>query len=243
LPDTADHFIAVLQELSSDSEREKYKRYFKHGPDDPGVADDFIGVPMGKVFGLAKQSLAMSLAELEALLESDVHEARAGALSIMDKQARVKKSPEGDRKALHDLYLRRIDRVNSWDLVDLAAIHVVGGYLYTFEKPRKRLYTLARSKNIWERRTAIVATAYFLQQREVDDTFGIAELLVNDKEDLINKAVGGWIRQAGKTDEARLLAFLDQHAATMPRVELRYAIEKLSDDLKVHYRGLAQPSS
>ena len=102
-------------------------------------------------------------------------------------------------------------------------------------KPRDILYKLAGSKNTWERRTAIVSTYYFIRQGEVDDTFAIAEILVNDDHDLINKAVGGWVREAGKKDPKRLLSFLDKHAATMPRVALRYAIEHLDKKQRDHY--------
>jgi 3-methyladenine DNA glycosylase AlkD len=154
----------------------------------------------------------------------------------MDWQARSKKTPESRRKELYNLYIKRHDRINNWDLVDRSAPYVVGGYL--FDKPRDILYKLARSKNTWERRTAIVSTYYFIRQGEVDDTFRIAEILVNDDQDLINKAVGGWVREAGKRDPQRLLSFLDEHAATMPRVALRYAIEHLEKKQRDHYLSM-----
>ena len=129
-----------------------------------------------------------------------------------------------------------LDRINNWDLVDRAAPYVVGGYL--FDKPRDILYELARSSNIWERRTSIVSTYYFIRQGELDDTFRIAELLLNDDQDLIHKATGGWLREAGKKDRQRLLSFLDHYAATMPRTALRYAIEHLEKDQRDHYLGI-----
>jgi 3-methyladenine DNA glycosylase AlkD len=159
----------------------------------------------------------------------------------MDKQARRKKTPESRRKELFDLYLRRMDRINNWDLVDICAPFVIGGYL--FDKPRDVLYRLARSKNMWERRTAIVSTAYFIRQGEVDDTFKIAEMLLGDDQDLIHKATGGWVREAGKSAPERLLSFLDRYAATMPRTALRYAIEHLDKEQRSHYLGLKAPSS
>jgi 3-methyladenine DNA glycosylase AlkD len=175
----------------------------------------------------------MPLSEIEKLLESPIHEVRAGAVSIMDWQARSKKISAERRKELFDLYIKRHDRINNWDLVDRSAPHVVGGYL--FDKPRAILYKLARSKNMWERRTAIVSTFYFIRKGEVDDTFKIAEMLINDKEDLIHKAAGGWLREAGKKDPKRLLSFLDKYAATMPRTFLRYAIERLDKKQREHY--------
>ena len=171
--------------------------------------------------------------EIEKLLESPLHEVRAGALSIMDKQARRKRAPESRRKELFDLYLRRSDRIDNWDLVDVACPYVVGGYL--FDKPRDFLYELARSESLWERRTAIVATSYFIRQGDLDDTFGIAALLLDDEEDLIHKATGGWLREAGKKDRQRLLSFLDSYAATMPRTMLRYATEHLGREQRTRY--------
>jgi 3-methyladenine DNA glycosylase AlkD len=191
---------------------------------------------MGDVFALAKKYMDLPLSEIEKLLESEVHEARVGAVSIMDFQARNKKTTAPRRKELFDLYLRRHDRINNWDLVDRSAPYVVGGYLA--DKPRKVLYRLARSKDVWERRTAIVSTFYFIRQGEVDDAFKIAELLVKDDHDLIHKAAGGWLREAGKKDRSRLLAFLDQHAATMPRTMLRYAIEHLDKKRRDYYLKL-----
>ncbi len=191
---------------------------------------------MGQVFALAKEFIEMPPAEIEKLLENPIHEVRAGALSIMDKQARSRKTPPERRKELFDLYLRRTDRINNWDLVDVSAPYVVGGYL--FDKPRDVLYKLARSKNVWERRTAIVSTYFFIRQGDIDDTFKIAEMLLKDKHDLIHKATGGWLREAGKRDPKRLLSFLEKHAATMPRTALRYAIEHLDRKQREHYLGL-----
>lgn len=233
---TAERFVEELEAHRSTEQREKYQRYFKTGEGQYGAGDEFIGVRMGQVFALAKEFIDMPPEEIEKLLESPIHEVRAGALSIMDKQGRRKGTPDGRRKELFDLYLRRPDRINNWDLVDLGAPHVVGRYL--FDKPRDILYDLARSENMWERRTAIVATYYFIRQGEVTDTFAIAEVLLDDEEDLIHKAAGGWVREAGKKDRERLLAFLDTHAATMPRTMLRYAVEHLDEEQREHYRGM-----
>jgi 3-methyladenine DNA glycosylase AlkD len=230
---TADQFIERLEQLQAPEQRAGYQRAFQTGPGGYGEGDQVIGVRMGDVFALAKEHIDMPLAEIEKLLESPIHEARVGALSIMDKQARRRKTPSSRREELYELYLRRHDRIDNWDLVDLAAPHVVGGYL--FDKPRDVLYELARSGNIWERRTAMYATAYFIRQGQLDDTFAIAELLVDDEHDLIQKAVGGWLREAGKQDFPRLLAFLDRHAATMPRTTLRQAIEKFDPEQRSHY--------
>lgn len=233
---TAEAFTADLKRHQSDEEVAKIQRYFKSGEGDYGAGDLFLGVRMGQVFELAKAYIDMPVAEIERLLESPLHEVRAGGLSIMDKQARRRKTPESQRRALYDLYLRRIDCINNWDLIDLAAQFVIGGYL--FDKPRDILYTLAKSVNMWERRTAIYATGYFIRQGQSDDTFRIAEILLQDREDLIHKAVGGWLRAAGGVDLAQLRAFLDQHAAEMPRTMLRYATEHLDKTERAYYMEL-----
>lgn len=227
----AEQFIDRLNARASAKRAKDIQRYFKLSE-----GDVFVGVPMGQVFALAKEFIDLPLDEVERLLESEVHEARAGAVSIMDFQARRKKTPESRRKALFDLYLRRHDRINNWDLVDRSAQYVVGGYL--FDKPRKPLYKLARSKNMWERRTAIIATAYFMRQGDVADTFKIAEMLLHDDQDLIHKATGWMLRVAGDVDRPQLLGFLDAFAAIMPRTMLRYTIEKLDKKHREHYLGL-----
>jgi len=236
----AAQFVKQLETHRSADELKKIQRYFKTGEGQYGEGDEFMGVRMGQVFALAKEFVEMSPAEIEKLLESRVHEVRAGGLSIMDKQARRKKTPESRRKELFDLYLRRIDRINNWDLVDVSCPFVVGGYL--FDKPRDVLYELARSENLWERRTAIVSTYYFIRQGDVADTFKIAEMLLNDDQDLIHKATGGWLRAAGMKNPQALLNFLDKHAAVMPRTMLRYAIEHLDKDRRDHYLSLKKAS-
>ena len=233
---SAERFVERLEAHRSPEELEKLRRYFKTGEGEYGEGDEFMGVRMGQVFALAKEFIEMSPGEIEKLLESPLHEVRAGALSIMDKQARRKRTPESRRKELFDLYLRRTDRIDNWDLVDVACPYVVGGYL--FDKPRDVLYELARSESLWERRTAIVSTSYFIKQGDLDDTFEIAALLLDDEEDLIHKATGGWLREAGKMDRQRLLRFLDRHAATMPRTMLRYATEHLDKEQRTHYLNM-----
>jgi 3-methyladenine DNA glycosylase AlkD len=230
---TAKEFIEKLKALQSDQELEKLQRYFKSGKGEYGEGDVFIGIRMGSLFALSKTFLDMKSSEIAKLLDNKIHEVRAGAVSIMNQKARSKKISDEERKELYNLYLNKHDRINNWDLIDLGAGFVVGGYL--FDKSRKVLYKLAKSKDMWERRTAIVSTSYFIRKGETDDTFEIAELLVGDKEDLIHKAAGGWIREAGKRHPERLIQFLDALAATMPRTMLRYAIEKLNQKQKRYY--------
>jgi 3-methyladenine DNA glycosylase AlkD len=232
---TAEDFLRELQAFASPARLKGYETAFpvrRRQPDDV-----FIGVRMGDVFKLAKTYIAMPLDEIEKLMESQIHEGRVGAVSIMDFQARDKKTPASRRKELFDLYIRRHDRISSWDLVDRSAFYVVGSYLA--DKPRDILYKLARSSSAAERRTAIVSTGQFaMKLGQTDDTFRIAEMLLDDEDDLIHKATGWMLRVAGDIDRDRLLEFLDQHAPGMPAVMLSYATEKLDRAQKDHYRGL-----
>jgi len=192
----------------------------------PGAApDDYRGVGMGRIFALARECQDMSPLEIERLLESPVHAVRVGAVSIMDVQARDRRRSSDHKRELFELYLRRHDRIDTWDLVDRSAIWVVGEYLV--DKPRDVLDRLAASARPMERRTAILATFAFIRRGALDDAYRIAETLIDDREDTVHKAVGWMLREAGKRDVARQAAFLERHAATMPRVMLRYAIEKL----------------
>jgi DNA alkylation repair enzyme len=190
-------------------------------------------IPMGQLFELARDFVGASPEEIEVLLDMPDHPPRVVAVSIMDFQARRKATPDGRRRELYDLYLRRHDRIDTWDLVDRAAPHVIGGYLW--DKARDPLYRLAASPHWYERRTSIVSTWFFIRRDDLDDTFRIAQILANDPEDLVQKAVGGWIREAGKRDEPRLRDYLDRNAATMPRTALRYAIEHLPTDTRDYY--------
>lgn len=230
---TAKRFIAKLYTYRSAAELKKYERYFKFNDEKPLKDDEFIGVRMGQVFELAKEFIDMEPAEIEQLMESEVHEVRAGGMSIMGKQASHKKTSAERLKELYELYINRHDRINSWDLVDLAAHYVVGRYLK--DKPRDVLYKLARSKNPIERRSAIVSTAHFIKHKEVDDAFKIAEILVYDKEDTVQRATGWMLRYADGVDRPRLLAFLDKYAATMPRTTLRACIEHFNPKQRERY--------
>jgi 3-methyladenine DNA glycosylase AlkD len=222
MPD-ATTLVADLESMASAEEREKYTRYFAPDPGAP-----FMGVRMGAVFDLAKTVLDLPGAELEALLEQPTHEVRALACSIMGKSAAHRKTSEARRAELYELYLRRHDRIDQWDLVDLAARDVIGGYL--LERDRSPLTRLAASGFWPERRTALVATFAFLKRGELDDAYALSELLADDPEPFVQKALGWVLRAAGDIDRTRLTDFVESHAATMPRTALRAAIEHYSKD-------------
>jgi 3-methyladenine DNA glycosylase AlkD len=215
----ADAFIARLEGEASEAERLKYRRYF------PERHDEFIGVRMGAVFAAAREFAGMALDQIERLLEHDAHEVRAGAVRIMAEQVRARATTDDRLQALAALYLRRHDRIDDWDLVDLGAWEVLGRSLV--ERPRDVLDDLAASDDPWRRRSAITATFAFIRRGDLDDTYRIAGRLLDDEHELVRKAVGWALRNAGDHDPERLNAFLNANAASMPRSTLRNAIEKL----------------
>ena len=232
----AKDYIKKLKSLSNEADRVAMSRFFKTGKGEYGEGDLFIGVRSSVVYSTAKDYLEMEPSEIETMLKNPVHEIRAAGLSIMSRICRKKKTPPEKRKQLYELYLRNHKGINNWDLVDVSCIYVVGGYL--FDKKRDVLYSLAKSQNLWERRTAMVSTAYFIKNGELDDAFKIAEILLGDKHDLIHKATGWMLRMAGDKDKKRLMQFLDKFAATMPRTALRYALEHFSAKERKHYMEL-----
>ena len=194
-------------------------RFFKTGSNENDV---FLGLRAATLHEMSKEHRTMPLDEIRKLLQSEIHEARSLALLILVRTAA--KSPDPLRKQLYDFYQANIQHVNNWDLVDVSAPTLVGGFLV--DKSRKPLMTLAKSKVLWERRIAIVATQYFIRQNDFADTLKIAKLLLMDDEDLIHKAVGWMLREVGKRDQPALEDFLAEHYANMPRTMLRYAIER-----------------
>jgi 3-methyladenine DNA glycosylase AlkD len=200
------------------------QRFFKTGPGEYGEGDRFLGIRVPEIRRVARESRGMPLDQIETLLHDPWHEVRLLAVVLLG-DAYKRASPDG-RNAIFRTYLANAKRINNWDLVDLSAPNVVGAHLLT--RSRARLDRLARSKNLWERRIAIVSTAAFIREGQLDDTLRIARALMNDSHDLIHKAVGWMLREVGKRDRPTLEAFLDGHAHEMPRTMLRYAIEKFS---------------
>jgi len=205
--------------------------FFKTYEGGYGEGDQFLGLKVPVIRAVCRSFRNLPLAEIEQLLESPIHEDRMAALIILSGQA-LKADP-AIKKQLYEFYLRHTSRVNNWDLVDLSCRDVVGAYL--LDKPRNVLYELAKSDNLWERRIAIVSTWEFIRRKQLDDTLTIAEILLHDKHDLIQKAVGWMLREVGKRERARLVIFLDTHAHAMPRTMLRYAIERFPPDQRQHY--------
>jgi len=206
------------------------------------IVHQYSGViPKREIFFLAKDFQFMPVAEVVKLLRDENYDHRLGAVSILDWKARNEKTSVGERRDTYLAYIENHKYIDDWGLVDRAAPHVVGGYL--FDKDRKPLYDLAKSPNPMERRTAIVSTYYFIRKNELEDTFKIAEILANDSDEFVQKAVGSWTREAGKRDENKLKGFLDEYAPTLPRVTLRYAIEKFNPETRKHYLGMGKKNT
>ncbi len=208
--------------------------FFRTGPGEYGEGDRFLGINVPQIRQLVREFATLSLDDVERLLESTWHEARLLGLLLMAN--RYAKSDAAAQEGIYRLYLRRTDRINNWDLVDTSAPQVVGAHLW--KRSRAPLRRLARSRSLWERRIAMVATQYFITRHDFDDAIAIAETLLSDGEDLIHKATGWMLREVGKRDEAALLRFLDRHAHHMPRTALRYSIERLSPGRKKHYMSI-----
>lgn len=226
-PCTAAAFRKQLLQFKSAAALQKHHRYFDFDETDPNAQLRFAGVRMGQVFEVAKAYRSMPVAELAKLLDDPIYEFRAGACSIMGKQAEAKNSTEKELQQLVQLYLRKHDGINHWGLVDLAAHKVIGRYLYEYAKPRDLLYELAASKNPMKRRSAIVATLYLIPRNDLQDAVKLATLLLHDQAETVNRAVGWALRELGKANLNVLLQLLDKHATRMPRITLRYALEKL----------------
>jgi len=208
--------------------------FFKTGQGQYGQGDVFWGIKVPQQRKIARKYQDLPLVEVEELLESGIHEHRLIALLILIFKYRG--ADLRGKKEIYTLYLRNTRHINNWDLVDLSAPAIVGHYL--LDKKRDVLYRLAHSSELWEKRIAILATFEFIKNGETQDTFAIAEILLKDSHDLIHKAVGWMLREAGKrVNQEDEEVFLRKHCKVMPRTMLRYAIERFSDEKKKFYRG------
>jgi 3-methyladenine DNA glycosylase AlkD len=222
---------ARLKKLGSKEKAEVFRSFFKTGPGEYGEGDIFIGVTVPELRQVAASYQAITLREVTQLLRSTIHEERLLALLIL-----VRAYARGDghtKKRIYELYLGNTRHVNNWDLVDASAEHIVGAFL--LGKSKKPLSALARSSDLWERRTAIMATFHFIKRGKFAETLKIARILFADKEDLIHKAVGWMLREVGKRHLQSEERFLKEHYKKMPRTMLRYAIERLPESKRQRY--------
>ncbi|HYK01607.1 MAG TPA: DNA alkylation repair protein [Thermoanaerobaculia bacterium] len=219
-----------LRDAANPADAEGALRFFKTAPGEYGHGDKFLGVRAPALRKLVRECDDLSLDDLSTLLDSEWHEERSLALLSMSRHY-AKRAEERD--ALFALYFAKMRRINNWDLVDVSAEHVVGAHLR--ERSRAPLTKLAKSKVLWERRIAILATFHYIRRGEFEETLRIAKLLLHDPHDLIHKAVGWMLREVGQRDQEAEEAFVREHAHQMPRTMLRYAIEKFPEPLRQLY--------
>ena len=213
-----------LQALSDAEKREIFPKFFKAGKGEYGEGDRFLGVTVPNIRAIAKLHKDISIEEIRELIQSEWHEVRLCALIIMVEKS--KKKDEALRKELFNLYLSQTKRINNWDLVDLSCRFIIGEYL--LDKSRDILYQLAQSPLLWDNRIAIVSTYAFIRKGQLEDTYALSDLMMQHPHDLMHKAIGWMLREAGKRDPERLYDYVMSHRADMPRTMLRYAIEKFS---------------
>jgi 3-methyladenine DNA glycosylase AlkD len=222
VPATRHALVRDLAALANPKQAAGAAKFFKAGAGEYGEGDKFLGITVPVLRATALRHRTLALPDLALLLASAIHEHRLAALQIL--VAQYEAATEAHRNKIVAFYLRHTQGINNWDLVDASAPYILGEHLKS--RSRRPLLRLAKSKSVWERRMAIVATLMLIRYGETADTFLIAEKLLTDPHDLIHKAVGWALRETGKVSQPALLAFLKQHYASIPRTTLRYAIER-----------------
>lgn len=219
-----------LKKAANPKQAELLQRFFKTGRGEYGDGDVFLGIKVPVLRSIAKKC-TLTLAEIQQLLNSKIHEHRMCALFILNDM--YKKAGNKTKEKIFNLYMKNYSNVNNWDLVDLSAPNIAGDYL--MDADRAILYRFAESSNIWKKRIAVLATFTFIRNNQFKDVYNIAKILLKDKHDLIHKAVGWMLREAGKRNQALEENFLKKHYKTMPRTMLRYAIEKFPEEKRKFY--------
>ena len=215
-----------IRALANKERANHSKKFFKTGKGEYGYGDIFLGVRVPKIRLIAKKNIDISITDMKTLIKSKYHEERLlGLIILVNKYSKSK--DEKDRDQLYNIYISSFKYVNNWDLVDVTCAHVIGKHL--LNKDRSILYTWAKSNDLWTKRIAIVSTHCFIRKNDLQETFKIAKILLNDEHDLIHKAVGWMLREAGKRDLEKEEIFLKKHYKNMPRTMLRYSIEKFPE--------------
>ena len=223
--------ISFLKNRSNTEIAAHSQRYFKTGKGEYGHGDKFLGIRVPELRKAVKQFQETPITEIRKLLKSEYHEVRLFSLLLSVHQ--FSKSDAVIRKKIYNIYIRNTKHINNWDLVDSSAPYIVGVWL--IDKDRTILYELAHSNLLWERRIAIMSTAYFIKNDQFNDTLKLSRILLNDSEDLIHKAVGWMLREVGNRDIGIEEKYLKKHYKKMPRTMLRYAIEKFSKERRQAY--------
>jgi 3-methyladenine DNA glycosylase AlkD len=227
--------IKEMQSLSSKDQAENLSRFFKTGKGQYGEGDIFLGIKVPVQRNLSKKYKDLKINDVEKLLKSKIHEHRLTALFILIFQYNIYKKEKNQQKIqeIVNFYLKHKKYVNNWDLVDLSAPKILGDYL--LHKKRDILYKLAKSNSLWDKRIAIISTFSFIRNNDFKDCLKLSKLFLNEKHDLMHKAVGWMLREMGKRDINVLYKFLDENYKIMPRTMLRYAIEKFDENKRKYY--------
>jgi len=223
--------IQELKKLGNSTRAFHSQRFFKTGPGEYGEGDVFLGITMPVQRQVSLRYLGLPLADVQKLINSKIHEHRMVGLLIVTYN--YKKADDDEKEKLFKFYVKNSKKINNWDLVDVTCHKVVGVHL--FDKNRELLYKWSESKNLWEKRLSIISTAFFISKNDLDDTYKISATLLKDEHDLIHKAVGWMLREAGKRDKKRLMNFLERNVKSMPRTMLRYAIEKFTESERKYF--------
>jgi len=226
-------FLDELLSLKNENKAKVLSGFFKTNKGQYGEGDIFLGIPVPSIRAVVKKYFEkLTLDDIDELVKNPFHEVRCAALlSLVSK---YNKADDALKKEISDLYLKNTDYINNWDLVDLTAPNILGDYFYNSGK-KDTLFQLAKSKNLWQERISIVSTFYFIKKGDFAPTFYLAKNFLSHKHDLIHKASGWMLREAGKRDKKALCTFLDEYAKFMPRTMLRYAIEKFDDNERKKY--------
>ena len=223
-----------LRAYASAEKSEILQRFFKTGKGEYGEGDKFLGVKVPEIRKVAGKFIDLDFPNIEFLLTSPIHEERFLALAILTK--RFTKGDLDEKEKVYRFYINHTDYINNWDLVDVSAPQVVGGYLFSLgSRFWSVLYEMAREDHLWRKRIAIMATFTFIRNNTFGPTLEISEILLNDKHDLIHKAVGWMLREVANRERPLVEKFLQKHCKTMPRTMLRYAIEKFPEELRQAY--------
>lgn len=217
-----------MEKLANPEKAKVYARFFKAGKGEYGEGDKFIGLTVPEQRALAKKYVSLSLKDVQELLKNELHEYRLTALFIL-----VYKFERSKDKKIVDFYLKNIKYSNNWDLIDCVADKILGEYL--LNKNKSILYKFAKSNDLWKKRISIITTFQFIKNNKFEDTLKISKILLNDKHDLIHKAVGWMLREVGKRDQKKEEEFLKRYYKIMPRTMLRYAIERFDEKKKKFY--------
>ncbi len=223
----------TVRQMADPAKAKILQRFFKTGPGEYAAGDIFLGLTVPQSRVLAKKFSDLSLDDIQKLICSKIHEERLIALLILVE--RFRQGDPASQKQIVKLYLANTTCINNWDLVDLSAPRILGAAIFGGLTSKSILTRLARSRNLWERRIAVISTFYFIQRDQFEETLRLAGILIQDKQDLIHKAVGWMLREIGKRDQAIEEAFLKRYYKIMPRTMLRYAIEKFPEKLRQRY--------